>query len=169
MRILVFLFATAALAQTTPPSDTPALQALLNEVHQLRTDIQNVAVTMQRVQIVLYRLQSQTALATRATTQLDTVRQQVGFNQSEKRNVGMRIQQMEETIRNTQNPQERKNLEDALPLQKMQLERLTSEEQRLQAHLIDVEGQNRAEQGRLTDLQDQLDRLDKVLDSFARK
>ena len=172
MRTLVFLFTTAALAQTAqtaPPSDTPALQALLNEVHQLRADIQNVAVTMQRVQIVLYRLQSQTALVTRAATQSDGARAQLGYNQSEKKNLAFRIQQMEETIRNSQNPTERKNMEDALPQMKAQLERVTVEEQRLQSHQIDVDTQYRAEQAKLTDLQDQLDRLDKVLDSFTKK
>jgi chromosome segregation ATPase len=168
MRTLVFLLATSAFAQA-PPTDTPALQTLLNEVHQLRMDIQTVAVTMQRVQIVLYRLQSQTALVTRAAGQMDSTRNQVGYNQNEKRALTGRLQQMEETVRNSQNPTERKNMEDALPQMKIQLERVTTEEQRLQSQQMEAENQYRAEQAKLTDLQDQLDRLDKVLDTFTRK
>ena len=52
---------------------------------------------------------------------------------------------------------------------KMQLERLAADEQRLQSRAIDAETQFRAEQNKLADLQDQLDRLDKLLDSLSRK
>ena len=51
----------------------------------------------------------------------------------------------------------------------MQVERLTADEQRLQSREIDAETQLRAEQAKLAELQDQLDRLDKLLDSFTRK
>ena len=49
------------------------------------------------------------------------------------------------------------------------LERLAADEQRLQSREIDAETQFRSEQGKLADLQDQLDRLDKLLDSLSRK
>jgi chromosome segregation ATPase len=165
MRTLVFLFATAAFAQT----DTQPLQALLNEVHQLRVDLQTTAVTMQRVQIVLYRLQSQTSLVTRTSSQLDQARSQLGFTQTQKKGMTAQVQQMEESLRNTQDPMERKHLQEALPQMKNNLERVTAEEQRFQSMQIDAETQWRAEQAKLADLQDQLDRLDKVLDSFTRK
>jgi hypothetical protein len=165
MRTLVFFFATAAFAQT----DTQPLQALLNEVHQLRVDLQTTAVTMQRVQIVLYRLQSQTSLVTRSSSQMDTARSQLGFTQTQKKSMTAQVQQMEESLRNTQDPMERKHLQDALPQMKNNLERVTAEEQRFQSMQIDAETQWRAEQAKLADLQDQLDRLDKVLDSLTRK
>jgi len=165
MRIIVFLFATAAYAQTDPQP----LQALLNEVHQLRVDIQTTAITMQRVQIVLYRLQSQTTLTTRATSQLDNARSQLSFTQSQQKNMTSQIQQMEDTLRNTADQNERKRIEQTIPQLKMQMERFANEEQRLQTMQIEAETQNRTEQAKLSDLQDQLDRLDKVLDGFTRK
>ena len=165
MRILIFFFATAAFAQT----DNQPLQALLNEVHQLRVDLQTTAVTMQRVQIVLYRLQSQTSLVTRTSSQLDQARSQLGFTQTQKKTMTAQVQQMEESQRNSQDPAERKRLQDALTQMKNNLDRVTSEEQRFQSMQIDAETQWRAEQAKLADLQDQLDRLDKVLDSFTRK
>ena len=165
MRTLIFFFATAAFAQT---GDQP-LQALLNEVHQLRVDLQTTAVTMQRVQIVLYRLQSQTSLVTRTSSQLDQARSQLGFTQTQKKTMTAQVQQMEESQRNSQDPAERKRLQDALTQMKNNLDRVTSEEQRFQSMQIDAETQWRAEQAKLADLQDQLDRLDKVLDSFTRK
>jgi hypothetical protein len=165
MRTLIFFLATVAFAQT---SDQP-LQALLNEVHQLRVDLQTTAVTMQRVQIVLYRLQSQTSLVTRTSSQLDQARSQLGFTQTQKKTMTAQVQQMEESQRNSQDPAERKRLQDALTQMKNNLDRVTSEEQRFQSMQIDAETQWRAEQAKLADLQDQLDRLDKVLDSFTRK
>jgi chromosome segregation ATPase len=166
MRILVFLFATAALAQT-PPSD--ALLSLVNEIHQLRLDLQATTVTTQRVQIALYRLQSQTALVTRANSHLEDVRSSLANTQSEKKTVSARAQQMEDAARATQNPMERKVIEEALTQTKPVLERFSADEQRLQSRVIDAETQYRAEQTRLAELQDQLDRLDKVLDSLTRK
>ena len=168
MRILVFLLASAAFAQT-PPQDTPPLQALLNEVHQLRVDLQTTAVTMQRVQIVLYRLQLQTALVTRANSQLEGARTQLGYAQAQRKSMPAQMQQMEDALRGTQNPTERKHLEDQLPQMKFQLERVANEEQRLQSIVIDAETQHRAEQAKLADQESQLDRLDKVLDGITRK
>ncbi|MCU1234886.1 MAG: hypothetical protein JWP63_2853 [Candidatus Solibacter sp.] len=165
MRIIVFLFATAAFAQADPQP----LQALLNEVHQLRVDIQTTAITMQRVQIVLYRLQSQTTLVTRAASQFDNARSQLSFTQSQKKNMSAQIQQMEDSLRNTVDQNERKHIEQTLPQLKLQVDRFANEEQRLQSIQIEAETQHRAEQAKLSDLQDQLDRLDKVLDNFTRK
>jgi uncharacterized protein YlxW (UPF0749 family) len=76
---------------------------------------------------------------------------------------------LEESVKNMQDPKERKNLEDALVGTKMQLEHMTADEQRLQSREIDAETQFRSEQGKLADLQEQLDRLDKLLDSLSRK
>ena len=168
MRTLAFLLTSAAFAQTPPP-DTQALQALVAEIRQLRLDLQATTVTTQRVQIVLYRLQSQTTLVTRANSHLEDVRSSLANLQSEKRNTSARMLQMEETLRSSQSPNERKMSEDLLPQLKAAVDRLAADEQRLQSRVIDAETQYRAEQAKLADMQDQLDRLDKVLDSFTRK
>jgi chromosome segregation ATPase len=168
MRFVSFLFAAAAMAQTTPP-DSAALQALVNEIHQLRIDLQTTTVTTQRVQIVLYRLQSQTGLVTRAASNLEDARSSLSHVQAEKRQASTELQKMEERLGATQNPLEHKGLEENIGHIKSLVENFTAEEQRLQARVIDAETQTRAEQNRLADLQDQLDRLDKVLDGLTRK
>ena len=53
----LLVMATAACAQTASP-DTQALQALVTEIRQLRQDMQATTIVTQRVQIVLYRLQT---------------------------------------------------------------------------------------------------------------
>jgi chromosome segregation ATPase len=168
-RLLLFAIAATACAQTTPPPDTQALQALVAEIRQLRIDMQTTTITTQRVQIVLYRLQSQTALVTRANSHLEDVRSSLGNVQSEKKNFTARLQEMEDHLRSAQAPAERKILEESIASIKPGLERVTSDEQRQQSRLVDAETQYRAEQGKLAELQDQLDRLDKVLDSLSRK
>ena len=165
---IALLIATAACAQTASP-DTQALQALVAEIRQLRQDMQATNLATQRVQIVLYRLQTQTALVTRASSRLDDARSSLGNLQSDKKTIADRLPQMEESAKSVQDPKERKNMEDAVVGTKMQLERLAADEQRLQARAIDAETQFRTEQNKLTDLQDQLDRLDKLLDSLSRK
>ena len=165
---IALLIATAAWAQTASP-DTRALQALVAEIRQLRQDMQATTLVTQRVQIVLYRLQTQTALVTRASSRLDDARFSLGKAQSDKKTIADRLPQMEESAKSVQDPKERKNMEDAVVGTKMQLERLAADEQRLQSRAIDAETQFRTEQNKLADLQDQLDRLDKLLDSLSRK
>lgn len=161
------VFAPAVLAQTSP--DTQALQALVAEIRQLRQDLQVTTVASQRVQIVLYRLQAQTALVTRATARLDEARANLGHTQSERTDLAARVPRIEDTLRNSQNPTEHKSLEDAVSQLKARMESLAGDEQRLQAREAEADSQLRAEQARLSDLQDQLDKLDKILDSLSRK
>jgi len=165
---IALLIATAAWAQTASP-DTQALQALVAEIRQLRQDMQATTLVTQRVQIVLYRLQTQTALVTGTASRLDNARTLLGKAQSDKKTIADRVPQLEESAKSVQDPKERKNMEDMLVGTKMQIERLAADEQRLQSRAIDAETQFRAEQNKLADLQDQLDRLDKLLDSLSRK
>ncbi len=165
---LALITVATAAAQTASP-DTQALQALVTEIRQLRQDLQATTIATQRVQIVLYRLQTQTALVTRAASRLDDLRSSLGNVQSEKKSLSLRVQQMDETLKATQNPAERKIAEEWLANEKPNMERMAADEQRLQSREIDADTQLRAEQAKLTDLQDQLDRLDKLLDSFTRK
>ena len=162
------LIATAGCAQTASP-DTQALQALVTEIRQLRLDLQATTIATQRVQIVLYRLQMQTTLVTHASSRLDEARASLGNLQADKKNTATRLLLMEESVKSMQNPAERKNTEDMLAVAKSAVERMAADEQRLQSREIDAETQLRAEQAKLAGLQDQLDRLDQLLDSFTRK
>ena len=166
--VFALIFASAAWAQTASP-DTQAWQALVAEIRQLRQDMQATNIVTQRVQIVLYRLQTQTALVTRASSRLDDARSSLGRVQSDRKQIADRIPMLEESAKTAQDNKERKNMEEVLTATKMQLERMAADEQRLQSREADAETQFRAEQNKLADLQDQLDRLDKLLDSLSRK
>src|SRR5438309_1764689 len=95
MRIsALFFLAAAAFAQTPPPD--AALQALVSEIHQLRVDMQTTTITTQRVQIVLYRLQSQTTLVTRANSHLEDARSSLNNVQSEKKATAARLEMIQQ-------------------------------------------------------------------------
>ena len=76
----------------------------------------------------------------------------------------------EDFIGNTENsPAQRRQLEEKLPRAKARLESLQSDEQQNQSREIEAEQQLRAEEVRLSELRDQLDRLDKDLENASRR
>src|ERR1700681_885473 len=112
--IRLLLLAAPAIAQTASP-DSPLTQALLTEIRLLRQDLQTTAVTIQRVQIVMYRLQAETTLMSRATQRLDDARSKCSQAQVQRKNMATEIERTEERQRITQDPAERKQAEQTLP------------------------------------------------------
>ena len=159
-RILILLLLCApAFCQT----DTQLTQALLNEIRGLRQDLQTTAITIQRVQIVMYRLQAQTALLSRATQRLDEARNRCTTAQNQQRMFTTQIQQLEEHLRTAQDPQDRKSTEDRIRNFKNNLEMFANEEQQCHAREADADAQFRSERVKMSELEDQLERLDKAL------
>jgi chromosome segregation ATPase len=163
------LFSAACFGQTTP-GDSQTLQALLSEVRQLRQDLQTTTIAGQRAQILIYRLQGQEAAVARASQRLDEAREKLARIQDERKHVATDIKQHEDFMSNTENPPtQRKEVEAVLPRLKTRLESLENEEQQRQTREIEAEQQLRAEEVRLSDLRDQLDRLDKTLENASRR
>lgn len=166
--VLASWLVTTAAAQTASP-DTQLTQALINEIHQLRQDLQTAAAANQRVQLMMFRLQAQTALTTHATQRLDDAKSKCGQLQFQRKRTADALEQIEQRARVPQNPADNKNAEEMLPQIKAQLELATMEEQHCQSAQADAESQFRTEQAKFNDLQDQMDKLDKVLDGYGKK
>ena len=167
-RFLFFapLFAiTTVFAQTTP-LDPQMTQTLLAEVRQLRQDLQTAAATIQRVQIVMYRLQNQTMQLDRATQRLDDARGRCKQAQMQKVMITTEIEQAEARHRNTPNQQ---ISEATLAQFKASLEAVALEEKQCQAEQFDAEGRFRGEEVKTRELQDQLDKLDRVLAAYGAR
>ena len=82
----------------------------------------------------------------------------------------MDIKQHEDFIGNTENlPHERKEVENVLPRLKERLQSLENEEQQRQTREIEAEEQLRAERAKLGELQNQLDRLERLLESSSQQ
>jgi predicted nuclease with TOPRIM domain len=76
------------------------------------------------------------------------------------------IKQNEEfAISNENPPGERKQVEDNLAQLRTGLSQLENEEQQRQIRVMQVEDQLRTERTKLGELQEQLDRMDKILES----
>src|SRR6267378_2743428 len=165
----LLFFSTACFGQTTP-GDSQTLQALLLEVRQLRQDLHTTTIAAQRAQILIYRLQGQEAAVARASQRLDEARDRLARIQDERKHVAADVKRLEDAAGSTENPlTQRKEAEDILRQFKTRLESLENEEQQRQTREIEAEQQLRAEEVRLSDLRDQLDRLDKALENASRR
>ena len=83
--------------------------------------------------------------------------------------VTTQIEQAEGRERSSQNPSDRKAAEEMLHGLKSSVEMLASEEQQCQVEQVDAETQLRTEQAKMSDLQNQLDNLDRILAAYAGK
>lgn len=146
--------------------DSQTLRDLLSEVRQLRQDLQTTTIAAQRAQILIYRLQGQEAAVARSSQRLTEARDQLARVRDAREHTASEIKRDEELADNTENPPagaKRKELEAVLAQHKSRLESLQNEEQQKQAQEIDAEQQLRAEEDKLSNLHDQLDRLEKAL------
>ncbi len=160
---------TAASSGQTAPADSQMTQNLLAEIRQLRQDLQVTAATIQRVQIVMYRVQTEGSLLNRATERVHNTRARCGFIQSQRKITTVQIEQQETRQRTSQDPLERKAAEETLQRLKPAAETLATEELQCQAEQAEEEAQLRTQQAKVNDLQDQLDNLDRILAAQGRK
>ena len=165
--LLTALSILPAAAQTASP-DSQLTLALLNEIRALRQDLQSTALTIQRVQIVMYRLQAQTQVVTRTTQRLDDAKTRCTQVQSNRKSIAMQIEQTETRIRDSQNPMEAKQQQEQLPRLKSFMESLANDEEQCHTREVDADSQLRAERAKLSEFEDQLDKLDKILASVGK-
>src|SRR6266404_1881234 len=151
-------------------TDSQTLQALLVEVRQLRHDLQTTTIAAQRAQILLYRLQGQEAAVTRASQKVDDARARITETQSNRAKLTSDIKRHEDFVNTAEDsPADRKQVEEVLTQLKGKFASLENEEQQRQTREIEAEDQLRTERAKLGELQDQLDRLEKVLESTNRQ
>jgi chromosome segregation ATPase len=157
----------AAAAAQAPAPESQATQALLAEVRQLRQDLYATATTIQRVQIVMYRLQAEGAELNRAAQRLDEARVRCSQTQMQRKWLAAQIQMTEGRRRDSQNAADQKAAEAMLVQLKSNDDALTDAEQQCRPGEIDAETQLRAEQAKMNELQDKLDKLDRALAGLA--
>jgi chromosome segregation ATPase len=125
-------------------------------------------VAAQRAQILIYRAQAQESVVRRMQERVDDTRSKLGQIQSEQRNRAASIKRIEEKKSRSDTPaNEQKELEDALQQIKARFDADANKEQETQAKLIEAEEQLRLEQAKLSGLQDQLDRLEKIVENSS--
>src|SRR5215472_11891974 len=80
----LLLFSSSAFGQTNS-TDSHTLQALLEEVHQLRKDVQMAATSARRAQILIHRLYVQEAAVERASQRVDEATSRLDQMESQKK------------------------------------------------------------------------------------
>jgi hypothetical protein len=168
MRFTVYL--VLALAEATAFAETGSEESkMLSEVCQLRQDLQAAAATIQRVQIAMYRLQIEASQLDRATQRLEQARAACTGGQSQKKMTDWQIEQAEGRRRNAQSVSDRNAAEELLTQLRASAEQLASQEQQCQIEEAEAQTQFQAEQAKMNGLQDQLEKLDKVLAGVGTK
>jgi len=162
----VLFFCPAGHAQTS--ADSKTLQAILEEVRQMRMDLHSTAATVERAQILLYKMRLQSDVVTRLTRRVEDLHdrfQQVKTIHAQ--NVA-RIKTIEDTLEQTQDADTRKSFEEQLSARKNQSEQFSSQEQDLETKESEASSQLRLEQSKLDEMQSNLDQLEKSLENAAK-
>ena len=145
-------------------TDSQTLQALLNEVHQLRQDLQITTVAAQRAQILLYRVQAQESAVRRVQERVDETRSKLTQIQAEEKRLTANLKQITDSLDLDENSASRKQNEQIITRFKSALETQSVSEQEAQAKLTEAQEQLRIEQAKLSELENQLDRLEKAFE-----
>jgi predicted nucleic acid-binding Zn-ribbon protein len=158
----------AAVAQTASP-EPQMTQTLLAEIRQLRLDLQGAAATIQRVQIGMYRLSTQSAQVERAKERLEQTRNTCKRVQWQGQNLSTQVEQAEALKRNAQNSSDQQRAQKMFAQIQSETALLATQEQECQVEQANAEAQYRTEEGKMNELQDRLDRLDRVLAGYGQK
>ncbi|HJZ65903.1 MAG TPA: hypothetical protein VKD70_16365 [Candidatus Acidoferrum sp.] len=162
----ILVFCPVGQAQT--PTDSKTLQAILEEVRQLRMDLHSTAATVERAQIILYRMRIQADIVARLSQRVEESQERLRQVKNAQAQNAARIKTIEDTIDQTQDGNDRKHLEDELSSRKGQIERFSTQQQELETRESEQSSQLRLEQSKLDDLQANLDQLQKNLENAAR-
>lgn len=173
MRVLLPSVLAAALLfpQTQAPASQPdsrALQSILEEVQKLRQDLRSTAATIQRAQLLLYRMRLQMDAVSRATQRLEQARAELEQIKAQHNQASTWIRNLEERLDDARDAAERKQFEQAISQAKSWLEQSTAGEPEAQTKEIECASQLHLEEAKLDELQRQFDSLDHKLELAAQ-
>lgn len=165
---VLLVISSATLFAEAPPQDMQTAQVLLQEVRQLRFDLQMMAATVQRVQIAMFRLQAQASIYESANQRLEQIKSDCELTRQNRESIAQQLEHPPETPHRFAGPTDSENREDFMRSLRASLEAFTAQEQQCQAKLANAESQYRLEQAKLNSYQDQLERLDQYLSGGKR-
>ncbi|HLG94917.1 MAG TPA: hypothetical protein VKX49_01265 [Bryobacteraceae bacterium] len=170
--LLVFSLGIGSTVRAAGQGASPDLQiaqTLIAEIRELRRDIRSTVAGIQRIQIVMYRLQAQNGQLEKATQRLDQVRAECKSAEMQQQFAATQIEQAEATGKSSQNVNQEKVAEQLIFRLRRSLQPLADQIQKCHADEIDAENQFRTEQAKMNELEGQLDRLDTLLAGNGQK
>ena len=164
--IALMLFAGAAFGQA---SDASLTQTLIDEIRGLRQDMEANNLAVQKVQILLFRLQVQTAIASGAQQRLEAAQARLAETDGQYQALAAQVKTFEEMTSGPIDSAQKAEAQATLPRARAGLESLSAEASARRAAAAEAEERVRAAETRLAELQTVLDRLDKSLDEMSRQ
>jgi hypothetical protein len=163
--ILTLVIVTALVARVPAQQPQAPLQAeLLAEVRLLRQAIESLAGTNARVQIVFGRLQLQEQRTATAARRLDDIRSNLSALSMRTGEAGDRLKDIEATINDgRRKPEEIAEAQQVLAMMRREFQRIEAERTRLMNEEAEAAGALNQEQGRWSDLNRQLEELERAL------
>jgi hypothetical protein len=155
-------------AKVAQVENEQTMQALVNEVRQLRLAIQRSNLSAYHSQVVIERMRSQQQSVDRLTERLRGIRDEafelkmyMPLQQTENQN---RLKEIEASLNDPLDAKTRRAREGELEITKQRLGLLAQQETRLQEKESQLAAQLQIEQAKLTELNDQLDALQRELE-----
>ena len=160
--LLILLVVSSPAMGQTNSKDSQTLQALLTEVRQLRQDFEATVVVVHKMQVLIYRLQTQNTTVIRLSRSVDDARAEASQLNNERDKLAADIKQREDFVSSNLNTSgDRKAVEDALPGLKEKLASLDDQLQQAQKEESTAQEQLQSEKAKLDSLEAEFDRLEK--------
>src|SRR5262245_18812777 len=178
--LTTFVFASFGNPQTTSGNrakvvegdDAQTVRVLLNEVHQLRLAIQQSQLSGYHTQVVIERMRSQQQTVDRLNERLRNTREEIlrwkmyfPLQQTEIQN---QLKLLETSVRESMDTNARQRYEGEIEVTKQRLGLLAQEETLLRERESQLTTQLQIEQAKLSELNDQLDAVQRELEKTAR-
>jgi chromosome segregation ATPase len=163
--LLCFVSPTRAQAQTNKPADSAqgdrdqTLKQLLTEVRELRLAVQRATVSNTRVQVLIERVRVQQSHVDALSRELENVHSQVAEMKAAKPQMEQQIKDAEDLLDRTPDPNAHADIEARIKAGKVNLTRLTQEDERLHNREATLDTEFQAAQAKLNELNGQLDAL----------
>ena len=164
--ILLAALAAAPAAAQTANADNATLQALLDEVRQLRMTLEKTVTVGPRMQLLMQRTQLQDARVARISQQLDEVRKQIAAEAAQQTVANEQLAQVDQEISAETDAARRALLEDMRTHWKMAVGH--GPDQQLRARESELANSLQGEQATLNDLNGRLDALERQLETPPR-
>jgi len=160
--------ATNSNAKAAQGENEQSMQALVNEVRQLRLAIQRSNLSAYRAQMVIERMRSQQQIVDRLTERLRGIRDEASgmkmYMPLQQAEIQNRLKEIEASLNDPVDANTRRAREGQLEITKQRLGLMAQQETRLQEKESQLVAQLQIEQAKLTELNDQLDALQRELE-----
>jgi hypothetical protein len=151
-------------AKVAQGENGPTMQALLNEVRQLRLAIQKSNLGAYHTQLIIERMRTQRQHVDRLTERLRDVRERIANGKIPQAEFQQELKRIEGRLSQEREAERRQDMEEQQDMFKTRLAALAKEETRLQEVETQLAAQLQIEQAKLAELDDQLDALRRELE-----